>query len=296
MSPLLKDGTVFRSIRENDISDTSLVPSGPGREELVRITNENAYPPDCEPARIVEVYSEVDFDKRIMTFVFEETDEDEDEDDIDPTRDEPGGFTVLCAEDNRVNQKLLERCMCRFEQDHVIVANGKEAVEAYKTDPERFRCILMDVSMPVMGGTEATRQIRAFEAARADLRAAFVVGLVATATPPGVVAPPHGFDAFLCKPLSTSKIADVLLGGAESNIVTLYGRLTEAESRPFPLRDRGPGCRGRGLVGIFGTGARGRAVAEELLRMHGRGELFVAGRRRIDVRVKVAKKGEKEEG
>jgi signal transduction histidine kinase/CheY-like chemotaxis protein/streptogramin lyase len=65
---------------------------------------------------------------------------------------------VLIAEDNPVNQKLLDRILAKKGLEVVAVADGKEALEA--TQRERFDLILMDIQMPVMDGIAATRAIR----------------------------------------------------------------------------------------------------------------------------------------
>ena len=75
-------------------------------------------------------------------------------------------FDVLLAEDNLVNQKLAMKVL--EEHGHVveIAENGHMAVESYKKriiQSKPFDIILMDVSMPFMGGMEATELIRAFE-------------------------------------------------------------------------------------------------------------------------------------
>ena len=67
-------------------------------------------------------------------------------------------YHILLAEDNLVNQKLA--CKILQNQGHKVdvVDNGEQAVEA--TQRCRYDVILMDVSMPVMGGIEATMAIR----------------------------------------------------------------------------------------------------------------------------------------
>ena len=66
---------------------------------------------------------------------------------------------VLVAEDNRVNQRLVERVLARHGHNVVLVEDGERAVEAARSTPP-FDLILMDVEMPGMDGLAATRAIR----------------------------------------------------------------------------------------------------------------------------------------
>lgn len=65
---------------------------------------------------------------------------------------------VLLAEDNRINQVLVQKILAKFNMDCVVVANGKLAVDAVVE--EDFDVVLMDLMMPVMNGYEATLAIR----------------------------------------------------------------------------------------------------------------------------------------
>ena len=61
-------------------------------------------------------------------------------------------------EDNRVNQKLALRLLEKMGHRVTLAVNGREALELLKCHP--FDLVLMDIQMPVMGGIEATQEIR----------------------------------------------------------------------------------------------------------------------------------------
>jgi CheY-like chemotaxis protein len=65
---------------------------------------------------------------------------------------------LLVAEDNEVNQKLIQIILKRLGYRPDIVANGQEALDALARQP--YDVILMDVQMPEMDGITATYQIR----------------------------------------------------------------------------------------------------------------------------------------
>jgi CheY-like chemotaxis protein/HPt (histidine-containing phosphotransfer) domain-containing protein len=65
---------------------------------------------------------------------------------------------VLIAEDNPVNQLLVESMLTGLGASYKAVENGLLAVQA--VDEQQFDIVLMDCLMPVMDGFEATRAIR----------------------------------------------------------------------------------------------------------------------------------------
>jgi CheY-like chemotaxis protein len=67
---------------------------------------------------------------------------------------------ILLAEDNPINQKLADFMLTKAGYQVKIVENGKEAVEVYSADPDKFDLIFMDLQMPEMGGREATEILR----------------------------------------------------------------------------------------------------------------------------------------
>ena len=68
---------------------------------------------------------------------------------------------ILVAEDNEVNQMVVEYTLRDAGYDFAMVENGKLAVQQYQSI--RPDLILMDVSMPEMNGMEASIAIRELE-------------------------------------------------------------------------------------------------------------------------------------
>ncbi len=71
---------------------------------------------------------------------------------------------VLLAEDNQINQKLLRIKLEEFGLAVDTAADGAEAVEMFERG--RYDLVLMDVSMPVLDGVEATQRMLEIEGRR----------------------------------------------------------------------------------------------------------------------------------
>lgn len=67
-------------------------------------------------------------------------------------------LSILVAEDQLINRKIVNQLLIKKGWDVTLVENGKEACE--KTKENQYDLILMDVQMPEMDGFDATRIIR----------------------------------------------------------------------------------------------------------------------------------------
>lgn len=65
---------------------------------------------------------------------------------------------ILVVEDNEMNRDMLSRRLQRKGYEVVLASNGAEGVEIALS--ERPDLILMDMSLPVLDGWQATRQIK----------------------------------------------------------------------------------------------------------------------------------------
>jgi CheY-like chemotaxis protein len=72
---------------------------------------------------------------------------------------------ILLVEDNEMNRDMLSRRLERRGYEVVIAVDGQQGVDlAQSASPD---LILMDMSLPVIDGWEATRQLKAMEAMKA---------------------------------------------------------------------------------------------------------------------------------
>jgi two-component system cell cycle response regulator DivK len=68
---------------------------------------------------------------------------------------------ILLVEDNEMNRDMLSRRLSRRGHCVVIAVDGEEGVKMAETESPEL--ILMDMSLPVIDGWEATQRIKASE-------------------------------------------------------------------------------------------------------------------------------------
>jgi len=77
------------------------------------------------------------------------------------------GVTILAAEDMDFNREVLAKYLEKTGVAIDFAENGKEAVEKYKVNHEKYSLIFMDINMPEMNGDEAAKLIRALDIQKA---------------------------------------------------------------------------------------------------------------------------------
>ncbi|MGQ7260705.1 ATP-binding protein [Vreelandella sp. V005] len=143
---------------------------------------------------------------------------------------------ILVVEDNPLNQKVAKVMLERLGQQVIIAENGQEALQLLKADPGRFDLILMDMQMPVLDGTETTRQWRQYEHAY-QLKRLPIVAMTAN------VMPEHrercmqsGMDDMIHKPFTRDELYQVVcryLASEQSNEIAMGAPLHHtAEALP----------------------------------------------------------------
>jgi len=108
---------------------------------------------------------------------------------------------ILVAEDNEVNQIVVEQILIDAGHAYAIVDNGKLALDQFMA--ERPDLVLMDVSMPDMNGLEATKAMREAELDAGDGVRTPIIGLTAHALKGDKeICMEAGMDDYMPKPIS----------------------------------------------------------------------------------------------
>ncbi|QGI78823.1 unnamed protein product [Fusarium fujikuroi] len=122
----------------------------------------------------------------------------------------PQDQRFLLVEDNAINMRILQTYMKKLGVAYDSASDGLRALECYKAQEGCYKCILMDISMPVMDGFEATRQIRGFEKA-SDLPRRHIVAISGLASKDAQEdAFANGLDLFLSKPVQLKELSRIL--------------------------------------------------------------------------------------
>jgi two-component system, sensor histidine kinase and response regulator len=115
------------------------------------------------------------------------------------------GLRILVAEDNEVNQYLIQNILERHDHKTTIVANGKLALEAL--EKETFDLVLMDLQMPVMSGFDAVTEIRRNE--QSSGKRQYIIALTAHAMKGDRDrCLQAGMDDYVSKPIDVDEFLD----------------------------------------------------------------------------------------
>jgi CheY-like chemotaxis protein len=110
----------------------------------------------------------------------------------------------LVAEDNLINQKLIERVLNKLGYTPKIVNNGAEALEMMAANT--FDVVLMDIQMPEMDGYEATAAIRS-----GGYQQPFIIAMTANAMAEDrEICLRAGMDEYIAKPMKLQEVVDML--------------------------------------------------------------------------------------
>jgi CheY-like chemotaxis protein/anti-sigma regulatory factor (Ser/Thr protein kinase) len=111
---------------------------------------------------------------------------------------------ILAAEDNPINQLVLQTLLHQVGVDPVMVADGEQALAAWRS--QDWDLILMDIQMPVMDGVMASRAIRS-EEATADRPRTPIIALTANVMRDQVQAYlAAGMDDVVAKPIEVGRL------------------------------------------------------------------------------------------
>ncbi len=113
--------------------------------------------------------------------------------------------SILIVDDNRVNLSVAQKTLEKLGYSCVLANNGQEAVDLVNSMGSQIAAILMDASMPVMDGYEATRLIKRVHPSLPII--AMTANALDSERDKCLEA---GMDAFLTKPLIRVKLQETL--------------------------------------------------------------------------------------
>ncbi len=112
---------------------------------------------------------------------------------------------ILIVEDNEMNRDMLSRRLERRGFEIICAINGQEAIE--QTQQHKPDIVLMDMSLPIMDGWEATQRLKENDSTRHIP----IVGLSAHARPVDIIRGKEaGCDDYETKPVDFEKLINTI--------------------------------------------------------------------------------------
>ena len=158
-------------------------------------------------------------------------------------------FDILLAEDNQVNQKVAVKILQKYNHGVTVANNGQEALDAIKL--KRYDVILMDVQMPIMGGFEATKEIREYERSEGLTRTPIIALTAHAMMGDREKCIQAQMDEYLTKPLKQQQMMQTILKCATLGGKLLHSgkeaRMSAKDETPEPNKNSGSHTGGTGV-------------------------------------------------
>jgi len=139
----------------------------------------------------------------------------------------PESIKILVAEDNYINQKLINKLLINKGYDVTIVDDGQKVLD--EIEKAKYHLVLMDIQMLVMDGYQSTKIIRAKEitngtyipiiavtafAMESDKQKCFEIGMDDYISKPEI-----GMDDYISKPFNKDDFYKII----EKHLLIHYG-------------------------------------------------------------------------
>ncbi|MCL2627970.1 MAG: response regulator [Oscillospiraceae bacterium] len=132
-----------------------------------------------------------------------------DKDNVETESDLFTGKLMLAVEDMASNRYVLTTLLENSGLNIDCAVNGKEALDMFAADPDKYDIIFMDVRMPIMNGYEATECIRALDIAKA--KKIPIIALTANVFSDDIEkCLKAGMNGHIGKPMDVGKVIEVL--------------------------------------------------------------------------------------
>jgi signal transduction histidine kinase/DNA-binding response OmpR family regulator len=117
---------------------------------------------------------------------------------------------ALIAEDNPINQRLLQTTLKMLGVESDVVQNGLEAFNKYSMNPDRYDVIFTDIQMPVMDGVEFTKEVLEYEKEEGIPHTPIIAVTANVLKGDREKFLGAGMDDYISKPIEKEQLLDVL--------------------------------------------------------------------------------------
>jgi CheY-like chemotaxis protein len=107
---------------------------------------------------------------------------------------------ALVVDDEAFNRNIIRKILEKLKYKVIEATNGKEAVDIFLKNNQKFSLITMDYNMPIMDGVEAIKEIRNFN------KEVYIIGISAAALSMQEQLKNQKNISIFSKPLDNSKL------------------------------------------------------------------------------------------